>query len=124
MTLAQILAPVAAATIVNVVPLGLAWRADQTEKRTGSSPWYLGAIIIGYALATLGFFYLDKGHHISGSLGIFGAAAIGEVLGASAIFGLFHAIYRRDRQPTGQRVFEIGASVFMVGAIMLGLFFA
>lgn len=122
MTLAQTLAPIAASTILNVVFLGLAWRWTQREKRHGRTPWYLEAVVVAYMTAGGIILYLLNKRAIAGPAELFGAALIGEALGALVIFSVFHAVFRKDVQPTGQRVFEIGASLLMLTVIIGSLF--
>lgn len=121
-TFIQLAGPIAAATAVNVVLLGLAWKATQVEKREGRPRWYWEAGLVAYIAACGLILYLLLHQIITHPVEVFAGALVGETLGAAMIWGLFHAIYRKDRQPTGQRIFEIGMSVFILAVIFGSLF--
>lgn len=114
--------PIGAATAVNVVLLGLAWKATQVEKRQGRAPWYLEVGLVAYIAACGLILYLLLHQTITRPVEVFAAALIGQTFGGAVIFGLFHAIYRKDRQPTGQRIFEIAASIFLLVVVLASLF--
>lgn len=122
MTLAQLLAPVAAATIVNTLLGGAAWRATQIEKRTGRAPWYLGGGIAVYGLAAAMFVYAYRGAQITTGIEAFAVSLVAEALGVLVIYTLLHAVYRTDVRPS-QRIFTVGGSLFLLCGLFGALFY-
>ncbi|MCJ2016859.1 hypothetical protein MKK84_05355 [Methylobacterium sp. E-065] len=51
LTLAKLIGPIAAATILNVFLFAGAWRGHQTEMRIGKDPWWLGAGAVAYVFS-------------------------------------------------------------------------
>lgn len=120
MELTRLVAPVAAATVLNLFLFAMLWRAHQQERRDGKGPWYLFPGLMAYAIPSAAFlyFYLDKPVTTYGE--IFMAAVVGEALGIACVWSILNAVYFQRGQATEHRFSAfVGAGVMAL--IVFGL---
>jgi len=113
MLLKQLIAPIAAATIVNVILFALAWRGHRQEKRQGKPPWPYEAGLVGYMLVAGAILYMTREGLLTSGLELFGAAMVSEGLGVGVTYTLVHAFILSRGRPWSERAFPIVASVFL-----------
>ena len=117
------MAPIAAATVLNVFLFAWMWRADKAEIRTGKIPWYLSAILISYFAFSGLFMYQSAKYPAGGFPSIFGIALIGEAMGAAITYGLIYAFVTSRGKPFKDRAFAMAASLGLL-AVMIGATFS
>lgn len=122
MTLGTLLPPIAIATVLNAFLFAGAWRATQTEKRTGQAPWYLTLGLAVYAAALGGFAYLSRGRTLSAGFDLFAAAMAGEAFGIVIVWALLNGFMFSRGYPKRQRFLAIGMALALLAGMTAAAF--
>ncbi|MCJ2063237.1 hypothetical protein MKK63_11000 [Methylobacterium sp. J-088] len=122
MTVSSLYPPIAAATIINVALFALAWRGHQAEARSGKAPWWLGFGAAAYAAFGALLVYLRRGQPIASSADLFGAAMVGEAMGALITYGLVYSFVLSKGRPWADRAIPMVASLFFVVIAVAAVF--
>ncbi|MCJ2101989.1 hypothetical protein [Methylobacterium sp. E-046] len=117
LTLAKLIGPIAAATIVTVFWFALMWRGHRTEKARGKPTWQYEVGLFGYIAAVTLFAYLRLGSASTSGLDLFGTALAAEGLGIGVAYTLLHAFVQSRGRPWSERAFPVVASLFLVGVV-------
>ena len=121
LTLAKLIGPIAAATILNVFWFAFIWRGHQHERRQGKMPWQHDLALGAYIAAAGAALYLTRAKPLTTGLD---AAFASELLGAVIVYGLLWGFVFTRGQPLRERAFPICGSLFLAGVMIAATFAA
>ena len=124
LTLAKLIGPFAAATILNAFWFAAVWRGHQYERRQGKMPWQFDLALGAYIAAAGVALYFTKSKVLSTGLDLFAAAFASELLGAVIVYGLLWGFVFTRGQTWRERAFPIGGSLFLAGVMIAATFAA
>lgn len=122
MTVAALLPPIAAATILNCFLFALAWRSDRAERQTGKASWRLVLGAVAYCAIVGGFLYVNRSAVLVTGFDRFMVALAAEALGAAIVSALLQAFVQSRGRPWRERAFPIAASLMLAGGMFAALF--
>ncbi|MCJ2052622.1 hypothetical protein [Methylobacterium sp. J-070] len=121
MPLNQLIAPIAAATIVTAFWLAAMWRGHQHERGGKRLPWPYEAGLVGYILAVGAFVYFRASLPSTRAFDLFGIAVAAEGLGIVITYALLQAFVLSRGRPWSERAtpmfFAIVLTTGVIGAI-------
>lgn len=124
MYLAEIAAPVTAATVVSVFLFAGVWRANQIERVSGNAPWQLTAGVVAYGGLLAAFLIMSRGRHLTSRLDLFAASLAAQAFAGIIVYCLVDAFILKRSQPWRGRaqsaLVGIGLSALVLGAMVQG----
>lgn len=118
-----LMAPIAAATVLNAFLFAGAWRGHQVERQTGRDPWWSGAGL-GLYIVTLGcILYAYKGQEAVNLFDIFLITIAGQAYGVIIVYAVLYAFVFTRGKPFKDRAFPMILSVGLLAA-MIGATFS
>lgn len=110
-----------AATVVNVFGFAVLWRGHRIEKATGKDPWWMGAVILGYAVAIASFSYAYKGSPVMTGAELFMASLCGQAIGVAVVYAVTQALWPARNSPWTNRAAPLLVAAFLGSLLLAGV---
>ena len=124
LTLAKLIGPIAAATVITAFWFAAMWRGHQLERNGGSLPLSYQAAFFGYLAVAGLIFYLTRDRPLVTGLDLFGAALVSEGLGIVITYGLVHAFVLSRGQPWSERATPMFFAILLTGGMFAAVLMA